>query len=162
MTRAAPRAATPRTVQATGRGHPLAFAVAAVIRAPPGGQLTRLTADSAADAWAVCSASTAGGPTTLIFHWGMTWSRVTSPDPCGSNAENELSSVTATSPASAWAADGYGKTLLLRWNGKTWSQADAWAAGSWTGTASQPARGSRADAGPGVPGACGGTGAHGG
>jgi hypothetical protein len=98
-------------------------------------ELFGVTAVSAADVWAVGSeiSSTAMASTTLILHWnGTTWSRVSSPNL--SDESNTLYGVDAVSATSAWAVGNecdffacpYNgvttDTLILHWNGKTWSQ----------------------------------------
>jgi hypothetical protein len=118
-----------------------------------------VSADSAADAWAVGWDCPHGCRTvhTLILHWnGTAWSHAVSPTP---GTEGNLGAVSAVSPADAWAAGSYcptsscnpEHTLLLHWNGTAWSHvaspnpgkggslsavsavssADAWAAGSY-------------------------------
>jgi hypothetical protein len=89
------------------------------------GFLNGVAAVSARDAWAV--GSTLSGK-TLILRWnGKAWKRVPSPSAHGPGADNFLYGVTATSATNAWAV-GFayvgttGKTLLLRWNGKTWKR----------------------------------------
>jgi hypothetical protein len=64
---------------------------------------------------------------TQALHWnGATWSRVNSPSP--SAGDNELNAVTALSPTDAWAVgefdntNGRTSTLILHWNGTTWSR----------------------------------------
>ena len=104
---------------------------------PSDSYLDGVTATSGTSAWAVgqyCPAHCDGFSTTsgtLILHWnGKTWSRVASPSP----SESYLDGVTATSGTSAWAVGGYcptascagipmvSGTLILHWNGKTWSR----------------------------------------
>ena len=96
-----------------------------------GGPLYAVSALSATDAWA---AGVDGAQRSLVLHWdGTTWSRVASPDPGGTGTSSftKLYSVTALSPSDAWAVGWYGKdlgnqepgkTLILRWNGKTWTR----------------------------------------
>jgi len=132
--------------------------------------LSGVTATSGSSAWAVgdyCTAHCRAQETyyTLILHWnGRTWSKVASPDPGGITG-SFLSGVTATSGTSAWAVGYYDTstaelTLILHWNGRTWSKVpspgpgtyaslsgvtatsgtDAWAVGSalilhWNGRA---------------------------
>jgi hypothetical protein len=71
------------------------------------------------------------GPTsTLIEHYdGSGWSVVPSPN-AGQNQSNDLLGITAVSPTDIWAfgsyfanSDGSQKTLLLHWDGTTWSTA---------------------------------------
>jgi hypothetical protein len=93
-----------------------------------------VTATSSTDAWAVgnaCPASDCTVQHTLILRWnGTAWSHVTSPNPGGNNV---LNAATATSPTNAWAVGSYcmsgcgtsaevEKTLILHWNGSSWSQ----------------------------------------
>jgi hypothetical protein len=136
-----------------------------------GATLNAVTAISATSAWAVgdyCPAS--GGCTgapqldTLVLQWnGTAWSQAASPSPGYANLLNDVSFYSATG---GWAVGTYGKkpagaskTLILGWNGTTWSQVkspnsasrnnvlyyvsadsatDAWATGSvflhWDGT----------------------------
>jgi hypothetical protein len=91
--------------------------------APADSRLSGVAATSASSAWAVgCSGCSTSSPKTLIMVWnGTAWKQVPSPAPAGSR----LSGVAATSASSAWAAGSTGigtgiKTLILRWNGKTW------------------------------------------
>ena len=75
--------------------------------------------------------------------WVLGHVRVTSPDPA---AVVTLNGVAATSARSAWAV-GYDdnpvtsdlKSLILRWNGKTWSQVTAAAPGVLLGLATTSA-----------------------
>ncbi len=98
--------------------------------------LESVTASSATSAWAVgyfCARNCGNRQVdhTLILHWnGRTWSRVPSPNP-GADLSG-LFGVTAVSPASAWAVGDFcarncgnrqvNHTLILHWNGRTWSQ----------------------------------------
>jgi hypothetical protein len=68
-----------------------------------------------------------GGQQTLIEHWnGASWEIVASPDL--GTAGNVLFGVRAASPSSIWAVGSYSntsgadKSLILRWNGRTWQQ----------------------------------------
>ncbi|MGC9950879.1 MAG: hypothetical protein ABSF64_31320 [Bryobacteraceae bacterium] len=82
--------------------------------------------------WAVGTiAEVLNGPTsTLIEHYdGSGWSVVPSPN-AGQNQSNDLLGITAVSPTDIWAfgsyfanSDGSQKTLLLHWDGTTWSTA---------------------------------------
>ncbi len=99
----------------------------------PGGSrdsLSGVSAVSPADAWAAGFYCPKGCRTqdTLILHWnGKAWSSQAAPNP-GRLAT--LSSVSAVSPADAWAAGSYCPasscdrvdTLLLHWNGAAWSK----------------------------------------
>jgi hypothetical protein len=107
-------------------------------------ELFGVTAVSAGDVWAVGSeiSSTATlASTTLILHWnGMKWSRVASPNL--GDESNTLYGVHAISATSAWAVGNEcdffacpypGVTtdsLILHWNGKTWSQVSSPSPGS--------------------------------
>jgi hypothetical protein len=81
-----------------------------------------VAATSSANAWAVGYYP----GHTLILRWnGLSWGVNTSPN-VGA-AGNELLAVAATSSANAWAVGAYSntaatsRTLILRWNGTTWS-----------------------------------------
>ena len=98
---------------------------------PPGSdELLGVTAVSARSAWAVGFTFLAGRNRTLIEHWnGRSWTRVRSPNPCGRAAPGDsLAAVTALSTADAWAVGtgtscaGGQRTLILRWNGRSWRQ----------------------------------------
>jgi hypothetical protein len=90
----------------------------------PGNSLLQsVAATSPTNAWAVGGA----GSATLILHWnGTAWKRVPSPSP--GNLGDYLYGVTATSATNAWAvgyADSTGPTiatLILHWNGTTWTR----------------------------------------
>jgi hypothetical protein len=98
-----------------------------------GGALFGVAATSASNAWAVGCAGNCyqgfGGIKTLILHWnGIAWKQVPSPSPGSGSA---LSSVAAVSARSAWAAgctafcflsSASPRTVILRWNGATWTQ----------------------------------------
>jgi hypothetical protein len=95
---------------------------------PPGGALGGVAATSAGNAWAVgCTACTSHKASTLILRWnGTAWAAAPSPTPA---AGAFLNSVAATSAGNAWAVGLAGtysnpkpKTLILRWNGTTWTQ----------------------------------------
>src|SRR5205823_14103918 len=90
--------------------------------------LTRVSAASATDVWAVGDSQPAvsSGPLrTLILHWdGTAWSPVSSPD--ASPASTVLNGVSADSAADAWAvgyyiSKGVRYALILHWNGTAWS-----------------------------------------
>jgi hypothetical protein len=91
--------------------------------------LSKVSADSATDAWAVGSAQVEGSPpTALIEHWnGTKWTRTATPSLNG----GWLYGVSAVSPTNAWAVGYYNNSkgdaqvLVLQWNGKSWSQAPA-------------------------------------
>src|SRR5262249_47180286 len=95
--------------------------------------LTGVSADSATDAWAAglyCTTSSCGIRKTLFLHWnGTAWSKAASPNPA--SGTYFPGSVSADSPADAWAAGDYciptsacntRKTLILHWNGTAWSK----------------------------------------
>jgi hypothetical protein len=131
-------------------------------------ELYGVSTDSATDAWAVgyYQNPNTGAEETLVLHWnGARWSKVASPNP-GGTAGNSLSGVSADSATDAWAVGLYGntttgatETLVLHWNGTSWSKVaspnpggttsssdvnylsgvsadsatDAWAVGDYTG-----------------------------
>ena len=87
--------------------------------------LNGVAAVSSHSAWAVGSAAT-GVP--LVMHWdGRAWQQVPSASPRGAT-EGLLNSVAATGSSTAWAAGYYNtskrikKTLIERWNGRSWAQ----------------------------------------
>lgn len=91
--------------------------------------LSGVAASSATDAWAVGYSGTNSGRRTLIEHWnGTQWSRVPSPSPGGKGHDSQLTGVAAVSATKAWAVGLYTtprsgqRTLILRWNGKSWRQ----------------------------------------
>jgi hypothetical protein len=98
-----------------------------------GGTLFGVTATSARNAWAVGCAGNCfqgfGGIKTLILHWnGARWKRVPSPSP---GQGSSLSGVSATSARHAWAvgctafcflSSASPHTVVLRWNGTTWTR----------------------------------------
>jgi hypothetical protein len=93
------------------------------------GGLFGVTGTSASDVWAVGdSYSPSGRFSTMIYHWnGAAWSKVAHPDP---GAGGALFAVTALSRADAWAVGSScgphhcatSRTLILHWNGSTWSK----------------------------------------
>jgi len=94
------------------------------VPAPPDSALNGAGFVPGGTAWAVGWAG-ATVAKTLILRWtGHAWARVNSPTPTGSAS---LFSVAATSSANAWAVgDGHANkppyvTVILHWNGKTWS-----------------------------------------
>ena len=98
--------------------------------APTTGKLYGVDAVTADDVWAVGGASASHQVNTLILHWnGQAWSRVPSPSP--GSLFNQLSGVSGISASDAWASgyflDAQRKhhSLLLHWNGRTWSRAAA-------------------------------------
>jgi hypothetical protein len=86
--------------------------------------LNGVAAVSAHSVWAVGSAAT-GKP--LIENWdGRAWRQVPSASPRGAT-ESLLNAVAATGSSTAWAVGYYStgktiKTLIERWNGRTWVQ----------------------------------------
>jgi hypothetical protein len=93
-------------------------------------ELRSVDALSASDVWAVGWYMTdqPDETNTLIVHWdGENWSQVPSPNP--SSTANELYSVSVRSENDAWAVGWYvddatavSNTLILRWDGSTWTQ----------------------------------------
>src|SRR5215471_998598 len=87
-----------------------------------------VAATSATSAWAVgFYAGSTGANRTLIERWnGKIWKQVPSPNP-GAGVRR-LTSVAAISATRAWAVGFYSsgtgvdRTLIARWNGKTWKQ----------------------------------------
>jgi hypothetical protein len=90
--------------------------------------LSGAAATSASNAWAVGSYDRGTGRNpALIERWnGTSWKQVPSPNPGSVN--NDLFGVAATSATSAWAVGFYSsgtgvdRTLIVRWNGKSWKQ----------------------------------------
>ena len=65
---------------------------------------------------------------TMIVHWdGTSWTRVPSPNPGTLQGGNQLFGISGVSASDLWAVgfyvdnNGY-ETLILHWNGSTWSQ----------------------------------------
>jgi hypothetical protein len=88
--------------------------------------LTGVSEDTTNDAWAVGDA----GNSTLAIHWnGKKWAAVATPGNLG-EGPNQLNAVVALAPDNAWAV-GYSTpglagqsatlTLILHWDGTTWS-----------------------------------------
>jgi membrane peptidoglycan carboxypeptidase len=108
--------------------------------------LNGVTTESTTDAWAVGYDvnPTTGATVTLIVHWnGTSWSRVASPNPGGrtsSSNYNKLFGVSALSSTDAWAVGyfsnpaGGSETLVLHWNGTTWSKVASPNPGGTTGS----------------------------
>jgi hypothetical protein len=91
--------------------------------------LSSVHAVSATNAWAVGTFDNGTADQTLILHWdGMAWSQLASPDPGGPGSNDELFAVTATSASNAWAVgnveatNGNETSLILHWDGRTWTQ----------------------------------------
>lgn len=92
--------------------------------------LTAVSATSATSAWAVgfyCKNTACSVAGTIILHWkGRAWQRFIVHDPSRAG-RNVLSGVSATSGTNAWAVGDYTvpgmvKTLVLRWQGTSWSR----------------------------------------
>jgi hypothetical protein len=87
-------------------------------------QLNGVVSLAADNAWAVGGADM----DTLVLHWnGTNWSRVASPSPGGVYGASFLNSVSALAANDIWAAGayqvvGYGETLVLHWDGSSWTQ----------------------------------------
>lgn len=106
--------------------------VTATVPYPNGGYFNGVVAIAPDDVWAVGGTGDflGGEGQTLIEHWdGTDWSIVPSPNLC--RVRNELEDVTAISRDDIWAV-GYCsdddnmwgaplKTLIMHWDGKTWS-----------------------------------------
>ena len=94
--------------------------------------LTAVSADSAADAWAVgyyCTTDSCTIRHTLTLHWnGTAWSRIASPNQAPGTYFPDA--VSADSPTDAWTVGTYctaatcdsENTLTLHWNGTVWSK----------------------------------------
>jgi hypothetical protein len=89
------------------------------------GNFNAVAAVPGGTAWAVGSASFPSGVSsaTIVARWtGKAWAKVASPTLASGG---QLSAVAATSTKSAWAVGftgvGTQKTLILHWNGKSWS-----------------------------------------
>jgi eukaryotic-like serine/threonine-protein kinase len=104
--------------------------------------ITGVAAASAGSAWAVGYTESGTSTRTLILRWnGTAWTRVPSPSPAGSF----LYGVAATPAGTAWAVGCTGcgtdstatstSTLILRWNGATWTQVPPPVVGSLDGVA---------------------------
>ncbi len=98
-----------------------------------GSQLLAVSALTGSNAWASGLFNTNGGGTgTLLLHWnGTSWTRVPSPSPRrgGPTGGSLLTGVDMVAPADVWAAGetfsgstGLRRTLLLHWNGTTWTR----------------------------------------
>lgn len=95
----------------------------------PGGTLSGVSVTSAANAWAVGTyqSRSAQAPRTLALHWtGRSWKKVTTPNPASGG--DQLLAVSALSRTDAWAvgtslnsSTSQYQTLILHWNGHTWS-----------------------------------------
>lgn len=96
--------------------------------APAHSEVFAVSALSASDVWAVGHYLTGGRlDRILIMHWnGTAWSRMPVPN-LGTNLD-VLTSVSARSPGDVWAAGSYAtattgnyRTMVLHWNGTTWT-----------------------------------------
>ena len=92
------------------------------------GQFLAVAAISASNAWAVGGTTKGAANGALIEHWnGTRWKRIS---PGTANGRGFLQGVTATGPDDIWAV-GYNvpqagsllKSLILHWNGRSWSVA---------------------------------------
>jgi hypothetical protein len=123
-------------------------------------ELYGVAATSASNAWAVGYERSGPASQTVILHWnGHSWLRQATPSPSGADILY-LGGVSATSATNAWAvgwyevpATGATMTLILHWNGSSWSSepapagvldavvatsaSNAWAAGYYTNAAAQ-------------------------
>jgi hypothetical protein len=94
-----------------------------------GSDLTSVSADSPADAWAVgaVAGKTRPNSTTLALHWdGTAWVRVPTPGPKPAS-QGSLDGVSADSPSDAWAVGFYFpgqrvQSLALHWDGTSWQR----------------------------------------
>lgn len=89
--------------------------------------LQGVTVVSPCNAWAVGFSRSGGGNQTLMEHWnGSSWRVFLSSSP--GTADNELLGVHARSGSDIWAVGAYSsapvsfKTLVLHWNGRTWTR----------------------------------------
>lgn len=96
--------------------------------------LSGISARATSDAWAAgyYINPTTQAHVTLVMHWnGASWTKVASPNPAGSSASadvNFLGGVYAGSATDTWAVGAYGNeiagdTLVIRWNGTSWTKA---------------------------------------
>ena len=92
-----------------------------------GSTLTGIAATSRSNAWAVGTSTNGTTTQALVLRWnGTTWSQVASPS-LSCPAGISLNAVAATSSSNAWAVgycntDTASQTLILHWDGTTWSQ----------------------------------------
>jgi hypothetical protein len=112
-----------------------AMAVASPRDASPGSvpnpgvddRLLGVSALSPTAAWAVGEFSAGAGDQTLVLRWnGTKWTHPSSPSPGGTNG-SELRAVSAESGSDVWAVGWFAtasriNTLILRWNGTSWTQ----------------------------------------
>jgi hypothetical protein len=115
----------------------------------PANVVSDVSALSPTDAWAVGSRTTEKGSVATILHWnGSKWAKT--PTPQASRSKNDLESVSAVSATDAWAVGSYQddlsgaeKTLVLHWDGDTWSRVPSPSRGSqvsnlWSVSADSP------------------------
>jgi len=96
----------------------------------PDNQLFAVHMTSATDGWAVgLGSGSLGADVTLVLHWdGTAWTQVPSPTPGLRNGGGLLTGVSALTGSDAWASGFYNTnsggegTLLLHWNGTSWTQ----------------------------------------
>jgi hypothetical protein len=119
------------------------WAVAAAVPQPGGkasggfSELSDVACTSARSCWAGGQYGHQGAMGEVILnqalHWnGKRWSRVTTPDPAGTaaNDENSIKGIRCTSASDCWAVGAYGTGAgtpvllneVLHWNGKKWSE----------------------------------------
>jgi hypothetical protein len=92
---------------------------------PGGGLLLGVGSSGAGNVWAVGQAGNASPYQTITERWGCTckhWKRIPSPNPPGAYL-NALFGVSMTSSTDVWAvgATDYESTLILHWNGRSWT-----------------------------------------
>jgi hypothetical protein len=116
---------------------------------PAGGQAAQLngvTEPAAGNGWAVGTVSDLSSlaSQTLAFHWnGTAWTRSPTPDPAGPKLTNQLNAVAARATNDVWAAGGDGDnpaSLVLHFNGSTWSQVSVPNIGTLDAVAVAPGR----------------------
>jgi len=96
----------------------------------PDNQLFAVHMTSATDGWAVgLGSGSLGADVTLVLHWdGTAWTQVPSPTPGLRNGGGLLTGVSALTGSDAWASGFYNTnsggegTLLLHWNGTSWTR----------------------------------------
>jgi hypothetical protein len=93
-----------------------------------GDTLQAVAAPSACSAWAVGTYVNHGAERSLIEHWnGKSWKLQSSPTPHNSDTDYSLYGVAALADGDAWAVGQYGnahigfRTLIERWDGKSWN-----------------------------------------
>jgi len=91
-------------------------------------QLNGVTEVAPSDGWAVGTVGDLSSlaSQTLAYHWdGTAWRRFPTLNPSGPSRGNQLNAVAARTTNDVWAAggDGYPEaSLVLHWNGSTWTQ----------------------------------------